>query len=219
MTDTRQVVAFNWQDTSSFPKGGPPKQVYAAPFGVSCVNPIYAVEWMQQFQCVGSTDKECLGCAHLHCPAHGAFRWSIGLTLLITGGRTYNNRSRVFDILDCIDRTYASMKPLLDTWITPVGYIGCIVQGQCRTGADRWAREWARDNLRHCPSIYAANWDEAERLYGNRKLAGPIRNKKMVDSKPDMCLYFPGGAGTTNTVNLAKKAGIPIVCAAQLGIR
>lgn len=79
-----------------------------------------------------------------------------------------------------------------------------LIVGDCRTGADRYAREWAREAgvpLR----VFKADWDK----YG--KAAGPIRNSEMVAEKPDLVLSFPGGRGTADCSDKARAAGIRVV--------
>lgn len=79
-----------------------------------------------------------------------------------------------------------------------------IVHGAARNGADRIAVLWAvRNNVIHEP--HPANWLQ----YG--KAAGHIRNKEMVDSKPDYAMFFIKGEskGTLNCLGHAQKAGIP----------
>lgn len=44
------------------------------------------------------------------------------------------------------------------------------------------------------------------------RVAGPTRNKAMVDMcNIDLCLAFPGGAGTANCRSLAETAGINVI--------
>jgi len=48
---------------------------------------------------------------------------------------------------------------------------------------------------------YPADWE----TYG--RAAGPIRNQKMLDSEQiNLCVAFPGGAGTADMVARCKKA-------------
>jgi hypothetical protein len=72
------------------------------------------------------------------------------------------------------------------------------------TGADALAIQWAmhrRVNFR----VYYADWD------GKGKSAGPIRNRQMLaDFKPNLVIAFPGGAGTTDMIAVAKKAGVTV---------
>lgn len=79
-----------------------------------------------------------------------------------------------------------------------------VVVGDCETGADSLARIWGA----LIPEVYDANWD----LHG--KQAGPIRNTKMIESEPDICLAFWDGrvknSGTFDCFTKAVKAGIPV---------
>ncbi len=183
----------------------------------SHLSPAYAEQWMDHYRCSGSSHTYCLGCKLPNCPAHGEYVWSKGLKVLVTGGRKYKDRDTVMLALNMIDGGLRGVPLSIVRRIKCQSqFIGCIIQGQCHTGADRWAREWADTNRKHCPSIYTPDWDEAERLYGNRLAAGPIRNKRMVDSKPDLCIYFPGGKGTEGTVRLAREARITTIAAEDL---
>ncbi len=51
-----------------------------------------------------------------------------------------------------------------------------------------------------CP----ANWDEYPRR------AGIIRNREMLEHKPDAVIAFEGGPGTANMVKIADRAGIAV---------
>jgi hypothetical protein len=55
---------------------------------------------------------------------------------------------------------------------------------------------------------YPAHWESFGRA------AGPIRNRWMLDSKPDLVLAFhrnlDSGKGTKNTVGMAEKRGIEV---------
>lgn len=52
---------------------------------------------------------------------------------------------------------------------------------------------------------FKADWDK----YNNA--AGPIRNKQMLETKPDLIIAFKGGVGTKHMISIAEKADIPIV--------
>jgi hypothetical protein len=91
-----------------------------------------------------------------------------------------------------------------------------VVHGDCPTGADRDARDWATRNIltgmRKGEAIvgheaYPAYWTELG------KSAGPIRNKDMVDLGADICLAFPtpSSRGTISCMDLASAAGIHVV--------
>ena len=110
--------------------------------------------------------------------------------LLVCGGREYNDKERVFKILDSV----AAAMP--DRTLT-------IIHGKAR-GADTLADIWAKDR-KVAVQAYPADWD----TYGNK--AGPIRNKQMLDEgKPHAVIAFPGRTGTRHMVILAKRYGIPV---------
>lgn len=111
------------------------------------------------------------------------------MKLLVCGGRGYANRERVFAILD---RVQAKHGPIV------------IIHGDCETGADRLADEWAKARGMFCVP-YPAHWQ----LLGHR--AGPERNQRMLeDAEPDAVVAFPGGRGTADMVRRAKAASIPV---------
>ena len=71
-------------------------------------------------------------------------------------------------------------------------------------GADTLADSWARSRGISVERYYAL-W----RTYG--KVAGPIRNQQMLEKEwPDVVIAFPGGKGTADMVERAKKARIPV---------
>lgn len=110
--------------------------------------------------------------------------------ILVCGGRAYNDRERVFKILD------AAAQALANRHIK-------IIHGAA-TGADSLAKLWATER-RVNNQAFPADWD----IHGKR--AGFIRNKQMLDEgKPHVVIAFPGGVGTRMMVQLAKRAGIPV---------
>jgi hypothetical protein len=109
--------------------------------------------------------------------------------VLVCGGRGYDDRDRLFLILD---RAH---------WANP---IELLVHGAA-TGADTLAGLWAKERGVSVQA-FPADWKK----YGDA--AGPIRNGLMLEAtKPHMVIAFPGGRGTANMVKLARHAGIPIV--------
>lgn len=72
------------------------------------------------------------------------------------------------------------------------------------TGADAAAYEWARSRCIACV-VVKAEW----RVYG--RAAGPIRNGKMLDLKPDFVVAFPGRDGTDDMVSQALAAGVEVI--------
>lgn len=111
------------------------------------------------------------------------------MRVLVCGGRTYNNRTKLFDELTAL-RRLPGLKII-------------IIQGGAR-GADALAKEWAR--LFQCEMIEEpADWSLG-------RAAGSIRNALMLSKhKPDLVVAFPGGRGTANMVRLANDAGVKVV--------
>jgi len=110
--------------------------------------------------------------------------------ILITGGRTYQNKEKVFRILNEYKEA------------DHIGLITIIHGGAA--GADSLANEWGKEN--NMPiEVYKAEWD----LYG--KAAGPIRNKLMASKNIDFAIAFPGGKGTRNMISICSKNNISII--------
>jgi hypothetical protein len=112
--------------------------------------------------------------------------------ILVTGSRHWPNQQAVWDALD---RAATGHEP--DTLT--------IVHGNCPSGADLHAAKWAHAR-RIKTDPYVANWT----LHG--RVAGPLRNRQMVESGADLCLAFPYGEsrGTRGCMQLAEAAGIPV---------
>lgn len=107
------------------------------------------------------------------------------MVILVTGGRDFNNVELIRTVLHSFN-------------------IGEVLVGDCPTGVDKWVRDWTTDYGIPC-QVYKADWER------EGKKAGPLRNQWMVDEEPDICLVFPGGRGTSDCANRAKKAGIPVL--------
>ena len=110
------------------------------------------------------------------------------MRILVCGGRDYQNREHVCEVLDRAKFLYSSL---------------VIIEGGA-SGADSFAREWAK--LTGCGSVTVhADWKR------HGKAAGPIRNQYMIDhSRPDLVIAFPGGRGTEDMINRATKAGLNV---------
>ena len=82
-----------------------------------------------------------------------------------------------------------------------------VITGGCR-GADTIAENVAK-NLGMTVQVFNADWKK----YG--RAAGPIRNQKMLEEKPDLVIAFhenlDNSKGTKDMVNRARKAGIEIM--------
>ncbi len=70
-------------------------------------------------------------------------------------------------------------------------------------GADAMA-SWADGTLGFEVECDTARWAK----YG--KTAGPIRNQEMLESGIDLVVAFPGGRGTADMLDRARRAGVPI---------
>lgn len=109
-------------------------------------------------------------------------------TVLVTGGRDYADRQRVFDALDTMLLLYGKL---------------LVIHGGAR-GVDTFAEEWAksRQQVYFC---FPAEWNE----YGKR--AGTLRNEEMAElglakDAQNYGLVFSGGRGTSHMCNLLHAA-------------
>lgn len=110
-------------------------------------------------------------------------------TVLVCGGRTYDNYDKIAEVLDHLDEEQG---------------IDVVVQGGAK-GADRLAKEWAYNRNIQCIQE-DADWDRY------KKKAGFLRNKKMLEMyKPDIVIAFPGGNGTAHMCRIAEEAGVEVV--------
>lgn len=110
------------------------------------------------------------------------------MRIIVCGGRRFGNTHFAYAVLDELHAA------------TPV--TGVIDGGA--TGADLIGNRWAFHRGVSRTTV-PAEWQE----YG--RAAGPLRNKKMLDLKPDLVVAFPGGRGTENMIALAEKAGVRVV--------
>jgi hypothetical protein len=82
---------------------------------------------------------------------------------------------------------------------------GCprkIVHGGAK-GADTMAGEFGHRMSVACFAVLP-DWQRG-------KMAGPLRNQKMLDEyKPNLVVAFPGGRGTADMVSRARKAGVDV---------
>ena len=118
--------------------------------------------------------------------------------VLVCGGRNYKDKDRLTKVMDKFKEDIAQGSEL------------CVVHGAAK-GADSLAGEWALMN--ECITAeFEADWDTHGRS------AGPIRNRKMLDfllnnksAGSDIAVVaFPGGKGTDNMCDIAKKANVTV---------
>ena len=112
----------------------------------------------------------------------------MGLRVLVTGGRTFYSKIRVFEVLDEIHVS----RP-----------IDVIIHGGA-AGADQLGSLWAKKRGIH-PIEYTALWG----FLGDA--AGAERNGFMLkDSRADLVVAFPGARGTADMILQAREAGVPV---------
>ncbi len=114
--------------------------------------------------------------------------------VVVTGGRDYLNRERV-------NAELARLEPTI------------VFHGDCPTGADRHARNWADEQ--GIPGVAVpAPWK------GRGKAAGPIRNGWLLTIATSLAaareaeltgLAFPGGVGTADMTRRMESAGVRVI--------
>lgn len=78
-----------------------------------------------------------------------------------------------------------------------------VIHGGAK-GADMMGAIWAVKHAITCVA-FSPDWNK------HGKAAGPIRNQEMIDDgKPKMVIAFPGGRGTSDMVDRARKSGIDV---------
>lgn len=117
--------------------------------------------------------------------------------VLVCGGQYFTDR-RMFDtaMLNLYRRAH-------------VGLIEVIIHGAA-PGADTMAHKWCK--RMHVPEkACPADWE------GFGRGAGYVRNKAMlIHEKPTLVVAFPGGKGTANMVDIAQRAGVPVLMGLDL---
>jgi len=113
--------------------------------------------------------------------------------VLVTGSRSWNEKQLLEDQLD-------------DEWDEGGPFI--LIHGKCPTGADAMADNYIHTYYETSIESYPADWSLG-------KIAGPLRNKYMVDllnPKTDKVLAFlkDNSKGTTGCINLALDARLPV---------
>lgn len=109
-------------------------------------------------------------------------------------------------VLCCGSRTWTDLATIIKAFedLLKEGPIERIIQGGA-IGADHWcALEATRRGIKVFE--FPAEWNK----YG--RSAGYVRNKQMLDEKPDIVLAFQVGKspGTQNMIEISKKKGIPV---------
>lgn len=114
------------------------------------------------------------------------------MRVLVCGGRDFNDPLTLGSWLGGIHKDHG---------------ITLIIEGGAR-GADTLARQFGQ--FAGIPvQTFPADWQK------HGKGAGPIRNAQMLrEGRPDLVVAFPGGRGTANMIEQARKAGIRVIEAA-----
>lgn len=110
--------------------------------------------------------------------------------VLVCGGRDYTDANRIWSILD--------------HYLHVADDFEVLIHGAAR-GVDSISGEWAQARSVRV-EVFPADWT----THGT--IAGPIRNAQMLrEGKPTVVVAFPGGAGTRNMVDRAKRANVPVL--------
>jgi hypothetical protein len=127
---------------------------------------------------------------------------------LVCGGRNYGRvpfgcpRDQYREAAAKASKQIFVLRETLDHLLKDRGITAIINGGQ--TGADLHAHAWAE--YRRIPSTkIKAEW----KRYG--RAAGPIRNGRMLELKPDFVVAFEGGDGTADMVKQARAAGVEVL--------
>ncbi len=109
--------------------------------------------------------------------------------VLVCGGRDFSD--------------WAHFNKVMDRLLSEFGDEVTIVHGAAK-GADLMAEQWAKNHEIEYMG-FPAKWKQ-------RGLkAGYERNARMLkEGRPDLCIAFKGGKGTTMMVKLCRNAGIPV---------
>jgi predicted Rossmann-fold nucleotide-binding protein len=111
------------------------------------------------------------------------------MKVLVCGGRDFRSPAQVWRELDKLhsERGFTA-----------------LMQGGAR-GVDTFAREWAATKPGIQRYVCRADWNK------HGKAAGPIRNARMLEWKPDLVVAFPGGRGTSDMIAQSRRAGVEVV--------
>ena len=119
-----------------------------------------------------------------------------------------DNSGWIMKVLVCGDRDWTN-RQAIRLWLQVLKEIGYtdLIEGEAR-GADRLFREEG-EKLGYVIYPYPAEWGKYHRG------AGPIRNRQMLDQKPDLVLAFhtdlKNSKGTADTVREARRRGIQVI--------
>lgn len=110
------------------------------------------------------------------------------MRIVVCGGRTFDDWEALKAVLDALHAFEAITE---------------VIEGGA-AGADMLARLWAEWEHDIPVTTVLAEWKK----YGPK--AGPLRNVRMAEMKPDLVVAFPGGQGTQNMIMQARTRGIQV---------
>lgn len=132
------------------------------------------------------------------------------MRILVTGSRVFEYSANGFAKVTELNEAMADYLRPLGRWDDEADWASgdtVVIVGDCPTGMDLIAREWATNNMLSFEQ-FKADWDQHGRA------AGPRRNQDMVNSGADVCLAFPlvlhSWSGTMDCMYRADEAGIPV---------
>lgn len=109
--------------------------------------------------------------------------------VLVCGGWDFQNRERVFEILDQVRAKRG---------------VACIIQCNRPTGAEKWAREWAEEHEVPCES-YGADWFMWAQQAEEKAMQAAI-----ALGKAEAVILFGNGTVTEKMKRLATAASLPV---------
>lgn len=108
---------------------------------------------------------------------------------VIAGGRDFDDKDLLFIMCDRF------LKPLLDTGLFTIQ----IMSGHCKTGADYYGEEYARE-MAFPVELYRANWLD------NGMAAGPIRNEQMAKACTGAIIFWDGKSrGSKSMIDMCER--------------
>ena len=110
------------------------------------------------------------------------------MILIIAGGRDFTD--------------YELVKEKVDFYLQNVDKRDVIIVSGCARGADSLGERYAHENAMELWK-FPADWDK------HGKAAGHIRNAEMAEVATHL-IAFPGGRGTKNMIETAKKKGLTV---------
>lgn len=109
---------------------------------------------------------------------------------IVTGSRDWEDKDLIWRVLSTLVPPYST-----------------LIHGDCPTGADSMADEWAQCQPDITVERHPAEWQK----FGRK--AGPLRNKEMIDLGAKVVFAFikDNSRGASGTVKLANDADILVV--------